>query len=417
MGATTAYPNLGFDPCPGSVDSVSALQQRITTAAMSMQQANDLMNRLRNDNSSVWQGPAGDAFRQHLNSTLIADLGEANQSLNQAVATLQGWGTALIGYRQRASTLEHEAAEANQQLDAARSRQQQAAGNPDLQLAGQSFSTGAELQNAQRRLDNAALALRNANSDLDAADDTLANIRKKARDLQDEWDETSSKAAGELKHAAAFAPHKPGLLSRIGHGIAHAVSAVGDWVSEHLDDIHAVLSTVSAIAGLIALCTPPPIDAIALGVSLVAGAGALATTLADPKVRGNLGQIMHGDFSGNWGSLIQLGGDVIGVVPGVGVATKSVKAGGELFAEGARGFPTIVDIGSSVAHDPGFVMNQVAKIPKIGDALEGLRLLEPGAKNIEGATADMLNFVNKTIGTGKKTITTAWGGVTGGGDN
>jgi hypothetical protein len=160
MGATTAYPNLGFDPCPGSVDNVSALQQRITTAATSMQQANDLMNRLRNDNSSVWQGPAGDAFRQHLNSTLIEDLGKANQSLNHAVATLHGWGSALAGYRDRASTLEQQAAEANQQLDAARSRQQRAAGNPDLQLAGQSFSTHAELQNAQHRLDQAALALR-----------------------------------------------------------------------------------------------------------------------------------------------------------------------------------------------------------------------------------------------------------------
>jgi hypothetical protein len=70
-----------------------------------------------------------------------------------------------------------------------------------------------------------------------------------------------------------------------------------------------------------------------------------------------------------------------------------------------------------VAHDPGFVMKQVAKIPRIGDALEGLKLLEPNAAEIPGATADMLNFVNKTIGTGKKTITTAWNGVTGGGDN
>jgi hypothetical protein len=415
MGATTAYPNLGFDPCPGSVDSVSALQQRITTAATSMRQANDLMHRLRGDHSSVWQGPAGDAFRQHLNSTLIDDLGKANQSLNRAVATLRGWGSALSGYRNRASTLEQEAAEANRQLDAARSRQQRAAANPDLQLAGQSFSTDAELRSAQDRLDHAALALRGANSDLDTAEDTLATIRRKAHQLRDEWDQTSSKAAGELRHAAEFAPHKPGLLSRIGHGIAHAVSAVGDWVSDHLDDIHAVLSSVSAIAGLVALCTPPPIDAIALGVSLVAGAGALATTLADPKVRGDLGQILHGDFSGNWGSLIQLGGDAIGLVPGVGVATKAFKTG-DLLAEGARGFPTIVDIGSSVAHDPGFVMKQVARIPRIGDALEGLKLLEPNAAEIPGATADMLNFVNKTIGTGKKTITTAWNGVTGGGD-
>ena len=416
MGTSTAYPNLGFDPCPGSVDSVSGLQQRISTAATSMRQANDLMNSMRNDNSAVWQGPAGDAFRQHLNSTLIEDLSKANQSLNQAVAALRAWGTSLTGYQQRAAALEQQAAQANEQLEAARSRQQQAATSPDLQLAGRYFATEPELQDAQQRLDHAALAVRTANTDVDAAEDTLDGIRKKARDLHDEWDATSNKAAAELKHAAEFVPHKPGLLSRIGHDFAHSVSEVGDWGGEHLGDIHAVLSTVSAVAGLVALCTPPPIDVIALGVSLVAGAGAMATTLADPKVRGDLGQVLHGDFSGNWGSVLQLGGDAIGLVPGVGLATKSIKAG-DLLAEGARGFPAIVDIASSVAHDPGIMMKQVAKIPGIGGALEGMKLLEPGAKDIPGATSDMLNFVNKTIGSGKKTITTAWDGVTGGGDN
>ncbi|WP_433306262.1 putative T7SS-secreted protein [Actinoplanes sp. CA-030573] len=417
MGATATYPNLGFDPCPGNVDSVSALQQKINTAATSMQQANDLMNRLRNDQSAVWQGEAGDAFRQHLNSTLIEDLGKANQSLNQAMSTLRGWGGSLTGYQQRAAALEQEAAQAVQELNAARERQQQAAGNPDLQLAGQYFATDEELQGAQRRLDSAALALRNATEGLNAAEDRLEAVRKKARDLHDEWDEAASRAAEALKDAAKFAPHKPGLLSRLGQGIAHAVDAVGDWVMDHLDDIHAVLSTISAISGLIALCTPPPIDAIALGVSLVAGAGALVTTLADPKVRKDLGEVLHGDFSGNWGSVLQLGGDVIGLVPGVGVATKSIKAGSELFAEGARGFPTIVEIGSAVAHDPGFVMKQVAKIPKVGDVLEAARILEPGAQRIEGAVADGANFVNKTIGSAKKTIKTVWGEVTGDGDD
>jgi hypothetical protein len=259
--------------------------------------------------------------------------------------------------------------------------------------------------------------VRTANSELDAADDALEAIRKRARDLQDEWDETSSRAAGELKDAAEFAPHKPGLLKRLGKSISDGVSAVGDWVSEHLDDIHAVLSTVSAVAGLIALCTPPPIDAVALGVSLVAGAGALATTLADPKVRGDLGQMLHGDFSGHWGSLVQLGGDVIGLVPGVGVATKSVKAGSELFAEGARGFPAIVDIASTVAHDPGVVMKTVAKLPRIGDALADIRLIEPSMRGVESATADMLNLINKSVGTTKKVVTTTVSGVTGGGDD
>jgi hypothetical protein len=417
MGFTAVYPNLGFDPCHGSLESVSTLQQRITTAATSMRQANELLNRLRDDNCGAWQGAAGDAFRLHLNAVLLDNLGRANQSLNKAVSALQGWGAGLAGYKQRAEALERQAAQAQQQVTAAQARQRQAASNPDLHLAGQSFATQAELQSAQQRLDNAALTLRNANADLDAAQDALARIRRQARDLHDEWDQTSSKAAGELRDAAKFATHQPGLLSRIGNSISHAVSGVGDWVTEHLDDIHSVLSTVSAIAGLVALCTPPPIDAIALGVCLVAGAGALATTLADPKIRKDLGEMFHGNFSGNWGSAVQLGGDVLGVVPGVGVATKAVKAG-DVLAEGARGFPKIVDIASNVAHDPGFVMKKVEEyVPKVGPALEKIKLLEPNASRIEGAPADMLNFLNKTIGAGKKTASTGWGMVTGGNDN
>jgi uncharacterized protein YoxC len=417
MGATTAYPNLGFEPSPGELASVSTLQQRISTAATSMQQANDLMNRLRNDNSGAWQGAAGDAFRSHLNTTLIDNLGRANQSLNKAVLALQGWGSSLSGYKQRADALEQQAAQAQQRVAAAQARQRQAASNPDLQLAGQYFTSDAEWQSAQQRLDNAALALRNANSDLDAAQDTLENLRKQARNLHDEWDQTSSKAAGELREAARFATHRPGLLSRIGNGISHAVSGVGDWVTEHLDDIHAVLSTVSAIAGLVALCTPPPIDAVALGVCLVAGAGALATTLADPKIRRDLGEMMHGNFSGNWGSAIQLGGDVIGVVPGVGAAAKAVKAG-DILAEGARGFPKIVDIASNAAHDPGILMKTVDKyVPGVQRALVETKLLTPGTAKIAEARADMLNFLNKTIGTGKKTAGTVWDGATGGNGN
>ncbi|NJC71924.1 hypothetical protein HC031_19705 [Planosporangium thailandense] len=417
MGSTTAYPNLGFDPCPGSLESVSTLQQRIASAAASMRQANDLMNRLRNDNSGVWQGAAGEAFRSHLNATLIDDLGRANQSLNKAVETLQGWGSSLSGYKQRADALEQQAAQAQQKVTAAQARQRKAASSPDLNLAGQHFATDAALHSAQQRLDNAALALRNANSDLDAAQEALDHIRKQARELHAEWDQRSSKAAGELRDAAEFTPHQPGLLSRIGNSLSHAVSGVGDWVKNHLSDIHAVLSTVSAIAGLVALCTPPPIDAVAFGVALVAGAGALATTIADPKIRKDLGEMLHGHFAGNWGAAMQLGGDVIGMVPGVGAAGKAIKAG-DVLAEGARGFPKIVDIASNAAHDPGILMKTVDKhVPGVQRALVETKLLTPRTAEIAEARADMLNFLHKTYSTGKATVTTVWSEATGGNHN
>ncbi|GAA2571451.1 membrane protein [Winogradskya consettensis] len=415
MGATTAYPNLGFDPAPGSTESVSVMQQRISRASTSMLQANDLMNGLRNDNSGVWQGAAGDAFRSHLDSTLIEDLAKANQSLNTAVTALKGWSSSLTRYQERAADLERQAADAQADVTTAQGKQQSAAASPDLNLAGQYFDNETDLQNAQRRLDRATMVLRDANTELDAAADALAHLRKLAQELHDEWDAASGKVAEALKEAARFAPQK-GLLSRIGNGIADGVSAVGDWVKDHLDDIHSVLSTVSAVAGLIALCTPPPIDVVALAVSLVAGAGALATTLADSKVRGDIGEMFHGDFKGNWGSAIQLGGDVVGLIPGVGVASKAAK-GTELLAEGARGFPKIVDIVSEVAHDPGFLMKGVTKyVPYVGETLEKVKLLEPGAAESAAKTADMLNFLNKSVGSAKKTVTTTWDQVTGGDD-
>ncbi|GGL11811.1 hypothetical protein [Mangrovihabitans endophyticus] len=409
-----AYSNLGFDPCPGSTDSVAGLRQKISQAATSLRQANDLMHRLRNDTSGAWQGPAGDAFRAHLDATLIDDLGKANQSLNQAVGALQDWGVRLTGFQQQAATLEHQAADAQHKVAAATTAYQNAAANPDLKLAGRYFTTETALRDAQQRIDAAALTLRNATTGLDAATDELDAIRKKAQDLHDQWDQASSAAAGRLADAARFAPHQPGLLARIGSDLSHAVDGVGDWVTDHLDDIHSVLSTVSAVAGLVALCTPPPIDAVAFAVSMVAGAGALATTLADPAMRGQLNGLLHGHVAGNWHAGLQLTGDALGLVPGVAAGVKMAKAG-NLMADAGRGFPTVVDVASRVSHDPGVLMRTVAdRVPAAGPALEKIRLLEPTLGADTEATADMLNLLNKTRGGIQKTATTAWNEATGG---
>ncbi len=412
---SNAYPNLGFDPCPGLPEDVAALSSRVSKAADSMQQANELMARLRSDSSGVWQGDAGEAFRSHLNSKLIDGLGKANQSLNKAVTTLQGWVPQLGGLKERADALEQQAAQAQQRLSAARDQAARAANNPDLGLAGRTFGDPAALQDAQRRLDQAALALRRAREGADAAEEALERVRKLARDLYDEWDDASNKVAAKLREAAKFAPDVPGLLSRIGNGIADGVSAVGDWVGDHLDEIHTALSTVSAVAGLLALCTPPPIDAVALGVSLVAGAGALGITLADPKIRGDLGEVLHGNFSGNWGSLGRLGGDALGLVPGIGLAKGAFK-GADAIAVGTEEMPKIVGIASKVAHDPGLVMKTVERfVPAGADShLGGLVDQVPNVvREGTAGAAHALNFANKVRGAVQKTGSTAWDYVNG----
>ncbi|GAA2521352.1 hypothetical protein GCM10010434_080730 [Winogradskya humida] len=373
------------------------------------------MNSLRNDNSGVWQGAAGDAFRAHLNSTLIEDLSKANQSLNTAVNALRGWSTSLDGYQERAADLERQAADAQRDVTAAENKQQSAAASPDLNLAGQYFDNEAELQNAQQRLDRATMVLRDANTDLDMALDVLAHLRKLAQQLHDEWDAAASKVADLLKEAAKFAPSK-GLLSQLGDDILDGVVGAASWVEDHLDEIHSVLSTISAVAGLIALVTPPPIDVIAFAVSAVAGVGALATTIANPKVRQDLGEMLHGDFKGNWGSAIQLGGDVIGLVPGVGAVGKVAK-GGEVVVDGVRGAKSITQIVSEAAKDPGFVMKNVAKVvPEVPIVIEKITAAVPLAMKNVDAVPGALNVINKTVGMAKKSFATGQG-LVGGGDD
>ncbi|HVW41302.1 MAG TPA: hypothetical protein VHC18_08125 [Amycolatopsis sp.] len=362
------YPNLGFNPVPGMPDAVESLHGQVASVVDSMGQAQTLMGRLRNANDSVWQGDAGDAFREHFNTKLADELDHAHESLSKAVDVVHGWHTDLVGFKDTAGELESEAAQARAEQGQAETALQQAKSNPDLALANQIFTDPAALQQAQSRLDTATSALRGAESTAQAAADKLADIIKRAQDLQGQHEDVARKAAQELKDATKhLAPHKPGMFSRMVHAFTSALSAVGNWVKDHLKDIHAVLSTISAIAGLVALVTPPPVDAVALGVSVAAGAGALATDIADPQFRHGIGELAHGHFnSDSLGALMTGVGDVASVIPGAGVALKGVK-GAEVATEaGTKAVTGMTDIAGVVAKNPGFIPKQLAKIPAVG---------------------------------------------------
>jgi hypothetical protein len=361
------YPNLGFNPVPGMPDAVESLHRQVSSAVDSMSEANRLMGRLRNANDSVWQGDAGSAFREHFNTKLASDLDHSHESLSKAVGVIRGWHTDLVNFKDIANKLEVEAAAARQEQQRAEAALQQAKSNPNLGLAGQVFTDRATLQQAQARLDAAESALRDASGKAQGAADKLHDIIRRAKDLQGHHEDVARKAAQALKDATHnLAPRKPGLLSRLAHGFTSALKAVGDWVKAHLKDIHTVLSTISAIAGLVALVTPPPVDVIALGVSVAAGAGALATDLADPQFRHGIGELLHGHVNKeSLGTLATGVGDVLSVVPGLTVAGKAGWAalkGGTVAAEaGSAGANTIKGIATAVAHQPGWGVKQLAK--------------------------------------------------------
>jgi hypothetical protein len=366
------YPNLGFNPVPGMPESVESLGGQVTSAVDSMGEAGRLMARLRNANDSVWQGDAANAFREHFNTKLADELDHAHQSLGKAVAVIRGWHTDLVNFKDVAAKLEAEAAAARREQQQAEAALRQAKSNPDLGLAGRIFDDPAALQQAQAKLNAAESALRETGARAEGAADKLDDVLRRAKELQAHHEDVARRAAQALKDAThKLAPHEPGLLSRMAHAFTSALSAVGDWVKAHIKDIHAVLSTVSAIAGLVALVTPPPVDAIALGVSVVAGAGALATDLADPQFRHGIGELIHGHFNKeSIGALTTGAADAASLIPGAGVGVKAIK-GGEAVAEGATGAARIADLASAAAHQPGWAVKQLGKLPgaaALGDA-------------------------------------------------
>ncbi|MFC5906606.1 hypothetical protein [Streptacidiphilus monticola] len=400
MSAPTAetglvdYPHLGFNPVPGRPDDVSAVNATLQQATATLKEAGGLLTQVEQSGSEIWQGAAGDAFRSHVDQELTKRLSTAQTSLEDALNILQGWYSTLVSHRTSAAQLDTEAAEAQQSQQQAQIQLEQAQANPDLQLAGRHFDTDAELQSAQNRLDAAVQGVDTASSALNDANGRLESIMRRARELQSEHEAVARRAAQAIEHAAHdLAPHKPGLFSRMWNDIKSAAKAVGDWVKNHLDAIHSVLSTISAVAGLLALITPPPIDVIAGAVALVAGAGALAVDAANPKFRHGISELLHGHFNKeSLGAAMTGVGDVLSVVPGVGAlgktgvaAVKGLRAGEEAASVGMRAY----DAAKLAVKDGGFMAKQLAKNPNMQKLVTTLNLPSLAPKVGAGAVDAM----------------------------
>jgi hypothetical protein len=339
---TATYPNLGFNPVPGVPDDVQSMGAALGRAVDSMQQSGSLLDQMRNAAGGVWQGDAGDAFREHFNGKLATDLQNAHTSLNSAVGVLTNWHGDLVGFKETAAKLDREAGEAKAAAQRADEALKNAQDNPDLKLAGQFFDTQEALHAAQTRIDQAESVVRDAGNAAQNAREELSSVLKRAQELAAQHESVARKYAQELEQATkGLAPHKPGFFSSMWNDFTKGLSAVGDWVKNHLDVIHSVLSTISAVAGLIALCTPPPIDAIAGAVAIGAGIGALACDLANPKVRDAVGGLLTGHFTmANLKNASAMGLDALSLIPGGKLVGSAFKEG-KVAIEGAESIPTL----------------------------------------------------------------------------
>ena len=372
----TTYPNLGFNPVPGVPADVESMSAGLGQAVSSMQESGSLLDQMRDAGSGVWQGDAGDKFREHLDTKLVTDLQHAHESLNNAVGVLKSWHGDLLGFKDVAAKLDQEAAEAKQAAARADDAVKQAEANPDLKLVGQFFNTQEALQAAQSRIDQAEGALRDAGSAAQNAHAELDSIMKRAQELASQHEAAARKYAQELEQATrGLAPHKPGFFSSMWHDFTSGLSAVGSWVKNHINVIHSVLSTISAVAGLIALCTPPPIDAIAGAVAIGAGVGALACDLANPKVRDAVGGLLTGHFTmANLKNASAMGVDALSLIPGGKLVGSAVKES-DAAIHGAEAIPTLA------SKIPGLAKLGEGATQAFSDAATvGVKTLEDGTK-------------------------------------
>ncbi len=272
-----AFPGLGFDPAPGSLESVTALASALGSAQKELAEAYATVRQVASG-GSTWQGEAAEAFAQRL-GRLPQHLETAQQSFGEAAQELGSWQSQLGTMKSRAQELEAQA-------EAARLSLGQAQAAPDLRLAGQTFSAGPELEQAEQRYQAAAQAVNRAEAELDGLVEQAKRLLEQHRGL-------AETIAGAVDRAAQLAPAAPGFFHRILDGMEDLVQGqvklaedVGDWVKAHANAINAIgdmlatASTAVGILGCVLDCTPlAPVGAALDVTSSVLAGGALGAHL------------------------------------------------------------------------------------------------------------------------------------------
>ncbi|MET7454721.1 hypothetical protein ABZT03_23080 [Streptomyces sp. NPDC005574] len=293
-----SYPHLGFNPTPGSVDTVGDLHKKLANCAKTLEEAHGLVTKLLD--GSYWKGDAAVAFREQLDGgPLPLNLKNAAHSLHKAARQLDRWKGELDDFQRRAAKLESDAKDAQAALDAAKGRATKAKAD-----------AGADKKSGHH--DEAQKALTHANAGVAAAQAELDKVIGKAKRLAEEHKDKAEYRAGRIRDATKkLAPHEPGEWDTF-----------TDWLGDNLPD---VLSACAAVLGVIALLG---LTAIApwmlfLAAGLLSGV-AFGLRVSDPEVMASLNDgFTKGELDLDfWSNTLGVAGDFLGMLPGLGVVLK-----------------------------------------------------------------------------------------------
>ncbi|WP_405932160.1 hypothetical protein [Streptomyces sp. NBC_00827] len=340
------YTHLGFNPVPGSTETVSGLHKKLVGCAKVLEETHELVTKLLD--GSYWEGDAAVAFREQLDGgPLPLNLKNAAHSIRKAAKQLDCWDGELEDFQRRAKRLEEDAKDAQAAVDRAKGHASKAGDSPDLAKKG-------------AKHDHAQKALTQANTAVDDAEDELEKIRGKARKLAEEHEHQAQYRAGKIRDATKkLAPHEPGWFD----------SAL-DWLGENLPDI---LSFVAGVIALVAIIFAGP-----LGIAMVAAlllttsalsAGALALRISDPEVRASLWDgISKQEFDSDfWSNAVSVGADAAGVIPGLGAVAK----GGVEAVQAVRTGSGALSLGQKLATFGTKTMEEAQAISRLENPVVG----------------------------------------------
>ncbi|MEU6283912.1 putative T7SS-secreted protein [Streptomyces sp. NPDC047028] len=267
------YVHLGFDPAPGSTDTVRDLHDKLAECAKVLGETHERVTKLLD--GSYWKGDAAVAFREQLSGgPLPLDLKDAAHSLHKAARHLGSWQGELDEFQRRAKRLDSDAKDARVAMDAAKRH------------GGEERVTEAQ-------------------SDLD-------KVIAKAKELAGEHEERAGYRARKIRAATKkLAPHEPGAWDKF-----------TDWLDDNLPDI---LSACAAVLGVIALLGLTAVApwVLFLAAGLLSGV-AFGLRVSDPEVLASLEDgFAKGELDVDfWSNALGVTGDLLGMLPGAGAVAK-----------------------------------------------------------------------------------------------
>lgn len=361
------YPYLGFNPAPGSKDTVRALRAKLIKCADVLEETRDMITKLMD--GSYWKGDAATAFRDQLeDGPLPLNLKNAAHSIRKAANQLDRWEIELGEFQHRANRLNDKARTARETLgdaeanaDAAK-RDAGGGGKPDDE-------------------DEAKATMRRLNAAVSEAQADLERILSSAKNLAWEHENKAGDRAARIRDATdKLAPQEPGFFEK-----------AAAWISENLPDILSVAAGVVALAAL-TIVTGGTATAVLMLVASGLSAGALAIRFSDPKVRASLWNgITKGEFDAEFFSnLTGVGADALSAVPGLAAVGQGIKLGAGAIRTGAAALSLGQKFGTLGSH----IMTEARAIsaldnPTVAWIVHGARMPSSAPKVIEVTAASI----------------------------